>query len=316
MISQPPTRPGTPVASAPITGKPVARVNGTVLTDRDLQREMFAIFPYARQHNGSIPQEMEPQIRQGAMQMIIFEELVYQEALRRKMTVSPQRLNEAEAAFKKQFPSPADYNSFVKAEFNGSQQAVREKIKRSLLIESFLKTEVDAKATVTVADARAYYDKNPTIFQYPEAFAFQTISFLPPDKATPAQLKEARQKADDALKQAKATKTYEEFGLLAEKISEDDYRVMMGDHRKVDRAKLPPQMVQTLLAMKDGQVSDLIQIDNAFTIVRLNKHIPAGKAKFEDVKAQLMKQLQTKKTNQVRAGLGQKLRQNAKIEVL
>ncbi len=86
-VSQP-ARPGTPAPAMVITGKPVARVNGSVLTDRDLQREMFSIFPYARQHNGNIPQEMEPQIRNGAMQMIIFEELVYQEAQRRKITIS------------------------------------------------------------------------------------------------------------------------------------------------------------------------------------------------------------------------------------
>ena len=30
-----------------ISDKPVARVNGAVLTDRDLLREMYAIFPYA-----------------------------------------------------------------------------------------------------------------------------------------------------------------------------------------------------------------------------------------------------------------------------
>ncbi len=87
-----------------VTGKPVARVNGAVLTDRDLQREMFAIFPYARQHNGNVPQEMEPQIRKGAMQMIIFEELVYQEAQRRKITVSrgaaePRRGGFSQAVF-------------------------------------------------------------------------------------------------------------------------------------------------------------------------------------------------------------------------
>ena len=36
-------------AQAPVaSGKPVARVNGTVLTDRDLLREMYTIFPYAR----------------------------------------------------------------------------------------------------------------------------------------------------------------------------------------------------------------------------------------------------------------------------
>jgi peptidyl-prolyl cis-trans isomerase SurA len=314
-VSQP-VRPGTPAPAMVITGRPVARVNGAVLTDRDLQREMFSIFPYARQHNGSIPQEMEPQIRTGAMQMIIFEELVYQEAQRRKITISPERLARAEADFRKQFASSAEYNNFVKVEFNGSEPAVKEKIRRSLLIEALLKSDVDNKSKVTVAEARAYYDKNPAIFQYPEAFAIQTISILPPQNATPAQLKEARKKAEDALKQAKATKSYEQFGILAEKISDDDYRVMMGDHHKVDRAKLPPDMVKSLLAMQPGQITDLIQIENAYTIVRLNKHIPAGQVKFEDVQAQLMKQLQDKKTNEVRAALDKRLRQNAKVEVL
>jgi parvulin-like peptidyl-prolyl isomerase len=314
-LSQPAT-PGTPVAAKPVTGKPVARVNGAVLTDVDLQREMFTIFPYARQHNGNVPQEMEPQIRNGAMQMIIFEELVYQEAQRRHITISADQMNRAEADFRKQFPNAADYNNFVKTEFNGSQQAVNEKIRRSLMIEALLKTEVESKSVVTAAEAKAYYDKNPAIFQYPESFAIQTISVLPPKNATPAQLKEARKKAEDALKQAKATKNYEQFGILAEKISEDDYRVMMGDHRAVPRDKLAPQVVQALLAMQPGQITDLIQIENAYTIVRLIQHIPAGKVKFETVQAQLIKQLQARKTNDVRAAFGKKLRQNAKVEVL
>src|SRR5215470_3499822 len=80
----------------PAAGKPVARVNGTVLTDRDLLREMYLIFPYARQHNG-FPKEMEPGIRKGALQMIVFEELVYQEAQRRKMTIEQPKLQQAEA---------------------------------------------------------------------------------------------------------------------------------------------------------------------------------------------------------------------------
>ncbi len=67
-------------------GKPVARVNGVVLTDVDLVREEYAIFPYAAQHGGKIPADMEPGIRKGAMQMIIFEELVYQDAQKRGIT--------------------------------------------------------------------------------------------------------------------------------------------------------------------------------------------------------------------------------------
>src|ERR1700756_4367628 len=64
--------------------KAVARVNGTVLTEADLHREMSAMFPYAQQHGGKVPKTMEADIRRGALQMIEFEELVYQEAQRRK----------------------------------------------------------------------------------------------------------------------------------------------------------------------------------------------------------------------------------------
>ena len=296
--------------------KPVARVNGAVLTDHDLQREIFAIFPYARQHGGTVPKELEPGIRKGAMEMIIFEELVYQEAQRRKMTVSPERLSRAEAEFKKQFPTPDDYKGFLNAEFKGSLQALREKIRRSLLIEQLLKEEVDSKSIVSAADVKAFYDRNPIGFQFPESFAIQTISFLPPEKATPTQVQEAHKRAQETLPKAKATKTYEEFGLLAEKVSEDDYRVMMGDHKAMDRSQLAPAVLQAVSAMQPGQVSDLIQVDNACTIVRLNKHIPAGKLKFEEVKDKLRKQLEQTKVNQVRASLDKKLKQTAKIEVL
>ncbi len=303
-------------ATFQVTGKPVARVNGTVLTDRDLQREMYTLFPYAAQHNGQVPPELAPQIRKGALQMIVFEELLYQEALRRQLAIPPAKLQKAEADFKSQFSTPNEYRQFLAQEFAGSEKALHEKVRRSLLIDAMLKTEVDNKSTVSVAEVKAYYDKNPTRFQYPEAFAIQTISFLPPDKPTPESLKELRKRAEDGLKQAKATTNYEQFGMLAEKISEDDYRVMMGNHKAVPRDKLAPQVVQALLSMKEGEVSGIIQMDQAYTIVRLNQHILAGKTKFEDVKASLQQELQKKKVNEVRAALDQRLRKNAKVEEL
>ncbi|HEY1984593.1 MAG TPA: peptidyl-prolyl cis-trans isomerase [Terracidiphilus sp.] len=296
-------------------GKPVVRVNGSVLTDADLVREEYAIFPYARQHNG-IPKDLAPQIRDGALKMIVFEELVYQEALQRKMTIPASRMQQAEADFRKQFATPDEFNSFLKSDFHGSQQLLQEKIRRSLLIESVLKLEVESKGTISPAELKTYYDQNPARFQHPETFTFQTISVLPPANATADQLKEGHARADRALSQAKATKTAEEFGLLAEKLSDDDYRVMMGQHKPVATDQLAPQVVKALWAMKPGAVSEIIQIDQAYTIVRLQEHKPAGKARFEDVKAQLQKELQQNKTNQLRAALDKKLRQNAKIEEL
>src|ERR1035438_8657411 len=92
-----------------VSNQPVARVNGTVLTDRDLVREMYTLFPYAAQHNGQVPPEMAPQIRQGALKMIVFEELLYQDALRRNVTIPAAKLQKAESDFRGQFKSPSEY---------------------------------------------------------------------------------------------------------------------------------------------------------------------------------------------------------------
>jgi len=297
------------------TGKPVVRINDAVLTDRDLLREMFALFPYARMHNG-FPKKQEAEIRQGAMQMIIFEELVYQEAVRRKMTIPTVRLQQDEKKFKGQFSSEEEFKAYLKAEMDGSEAKLRQQIKRSLLIEAMLKAEVENKSVVTPNEARAYYEKNPKQFEHGEVFSFQSISVLPPANANADTLKDTRKKAEEYLKQAKATTTYEQFGLLAEKVSEDDYRVNMGDHKVVKRSDLPAEVIQILLALKTGEVSGLIQLGNAYTIVRLNSHIPVGRTKFTEVRSGLMKKLQQQKTEQLRAALDKRLHQNAKIQEL
>ena len=295
-------------------GRPVARVNGSVLTDRDLLREMYAIFPYARQHNGTFPKAMEKDIRQGALKMIEFEELVYQEALRRGMSVGPARLEKAEAAFRQQFRSPEMYQMYLKAECKGERKVLRSKIRRSLLIEDLLKTEVEDKSGVSVVQAKTWFEKHPERFKIPESYAVQTISVVPAAHATPGQLKEAHKRADDFLRQANATKSYQEFGLLAEKISEDDYRVMMGDHRLMEATKLPPQLLAAVKKMQPGQVSDLIQVEQIFTVVRLNQHVPAGIQKFSDVRDSLLQNLQKQNVERLRTGLDSRLRRGAKIE--
>ena len=112
------------MTSLQVSGNAVARVNGVALSDRDLVREMFAIFPYAKQHNG-FPEKLEPQIRKGALDMIVFEELVYQEAKRRNMTISDQRLAREERDFRKQFPSDEVFNTLETMARGEQNDAVR-----------------------------------------------------------------------------------------------------------------------------------------------------------------------------------------------
>ncbi len=320
VASHAPTSVSLPAATAQKSpaltpGKPVVRVNGAVLTDRDLMREIQAIFPYSKMHNG-IPKGMENEMRQGALDMMIFEELVYQEALRRKMTVSPERMKRAEEQFRKQFASEQELEQVLQVEVHGSRQLMREKIRRSILIEDLIKTEVTAKSKVTPAEIHAYYEANAKKFQHPEMFSLQTISIIPPANANPDVVKEARQRAEEAAKQAKATKSYQEFGLLAERVSDDDWHVNMGDRKQVEKDKLPPPVVAAAEAMKAGQVSDLIPLGPNYTLFRLNQRIPAGVTPYEELKEKLATDLQKDKNERLRGDLNKRLRKTAKIEIL
>lgn len=297
------------------SGKPVVRINGVVLTDRDLVNEEYAIFPYGRTHNG-IPTGAEPDIRRGAMKMIVFEELVYQEAQRQKLTVSAAKVDKAMAEYRKQFPSPDQYKAILRTDYNNSEQKLRDTVKRSLTIDAFLRQEVEVRSEVSLAEAKAYYLKNPQKFRLAESYSIQSISIIPPDNATPDQLKEAKKHAEEAYKQAQATKTYDDFGDLAEKFSEDNYHVMMGDHKAIDVNNLPPPLLQALKNMKPGQITDLLAFDGIYTVVRMNSHNAPRLQSFDEVKDPLRKKLQADKTEQLRSSLDKKLYASAKVEQL
>jgi peptidyl-prolyl cis-trans isomerase SurA len=304
-----------PMTQEQMASKVAIRVNGAELSELDVRREMVTIFPYAMQHNG-FPKDVEPQIRKGAVEMIIFEELLYQDAKQRNITISSEKLTSAEAAFRKQFPSPAQYQQYLKVECKGSTEVLREKIRRSLLIEKMVKLEVTDKAAVTPAMVREYYEKNGKEFEHGETVTIQTISFVPPANAGKDTVAGAKKKAEETLKQAKQTKTAEEFGLLAEKVSDDDWHTQMGLRKPMDVKDLPPMVATATKSMKAGDVSDLIEVGNAWVIIRLDAHTPAGKTPYDSVQKKLSSDLQKQKTVEARAALNQKLHQGAKIEVL
>ena len=91
---------------------------------------------------------------------------------------------------------------------------------------------------------------------------------------------------------------------------------MMGDHKAVPRLKLAPEILSVAANMQPGQVSELIPLQQAFTIIRLNAHIPAGMMKFADVKDGIREDLKKNKRDQLRAGLNKRLSKNAKVEEL
>jgi len=302
--------------ATPLAPRPVVRVNGTVLTDRDLQREMMNVFPYAKQHGGRFPQDSEPEIRKTALRNIEFEELAYQAAVKRGMTIPPAKLDKAMKDFRSQFETQAAYQQYLKVEQKGSSAQLRANIKRALLIDAYLRVEIDNKARYTDAQLKAFYDTNPNRFRKPDSVWLQTITIAFGDNPKPADKEKARKQAEDAWKQAKTTKDYEEFGMLAEKVSMDDWRVMMGDHKWLHRGRMPEAVEKVVFTMKAGEISGVIDTGDSFCIARVNGREDSHLVAFDEVKPHLKQDLQKQRADELRASLEKKLRANAKIEEL
>lgn len=315
VASHAPTAQPTTAVSAP-SGKPVLRVNGAVLTDRDLMREMLNIFPYAKQHGGKLPKDSEPEIRKAALRNLEFEEMAYQEATRRGLAVAPAKLSQAMKDFRAQFETDTQYQQYLKVEQKGSAEELRSKIRRAILIDMILKSEVENRAHFTDLQLRAYYDQNPDRFRKPDSVSIQTITIAYGDKPSPADKQKARQQAEDALKQVKATKDYEGFGQIAEKVSMDDWRVMMGDHKWLHRGRMPEAVEKVVFTMKPGEVSGIIDSGDSFCIARVNGREDSHLVAFSEVKARLQQDLEKEKKDELRAAFDQRLRKTAKIEEL
>ena len=248
--------------------------------------------------------------------MIEFEELVYQEALHRKMRISPERLDRAIEDLRAQFDSEIAFQQFIKTEFRGSRAVLRQKAERSLLIDELLDHEVTKKSEISNAEVRSAYDRNPAKFAVSRRVSIQTISIVIPDDATPEQEVTAQHRAEDLLRKAKATKNSEDFGVLAEKNSDDEWRVMMGDHGLIEEEKMPPQVAQVAFRMKVGEVSEIVRAENSFCIVRVNGNEPARNMPFEEVQAQIRKTLRAQRVDQLRGALNRRLRKTTKVEEL
>ena len=309
-----------PAAAPPALASPstqaVVRVNGTVLTDRDLLREMMNVFPHARQHGGHFPKDSEAQIRETALHNIEFEELAYQEALRRGLTIPASKLDRAIKDFRAQFDSDAEFQQYLQAEQKGSVRELRNKIRRAILIDKVLLLEVDQRAKYTDDQLRVFYAKNSDRFRKPDSVSIQTITIAYGDKPSPAEKQKARERAEDALKQARATKDYEGFGMLAEKVSMDDWRVMMGDHKWLHRGRMPDAVENAAFSMKPGEISNIIDTGDSFCIVRVNGREDSHLVPFDEVRAQRKKELEKQKAEELRQALDTRLRKNAKIEEL
>ncbi len=175
-----------------------------------------------------------------------------------------------------------------------TQDEVLAKWAEALTAEAVLKRELNV--AVTDADAKKYYDENPSRFEEPEMVHVSHILLTTQDPSTRTELSEVqkaekRKQIDALLKRARAG---EDFAKLAKDYSEDPGSKDKGGEYTFGRGQMMPEFESAAFSLKTNQVSDVVTTSYGYHIIKLIDKTPAHKVEYSkaasDIKEGLSQQ--------------------------
>jgi peptidyl-prolyl cis-trans isomerase C len=181
-----------------------------------------------------------------------------------------------------------------------------------------LERELNIK--VTDEDAKKFYDDpaNISSFEQPEMVRASHILLMTTDPQTqqplPADKKAAKHKEmEDILKQARAGTNFAE---LAKKYSEDPGSKDSGGEYTFPRGRMVKPFEDAAFSLKTNEISDIIETQYGYHIIKLSEKVPAKKVDFDKVKDQIKDhQMQVQIRKQLRPYVA-KLEKDANVEIV
>ena len=199
---------------------------------------------------------------------------------------------------------------------NATQEEVLAKWAEALTAETILKR--DLKVDVTDADAKKFYEDNPSRFEEPEMVRASHILLSTRDPSTGNELSEAqkaekRKEMEGILKRARAG---EDFAKLAKEYSEDPGSKDKGGEYRFPRGQMVPEFEAAAFSLSTNQISDIVTTQFGYHIIKLSEKTPAHKVEFAkalpDIKEGLSQQAMQKQFPEYIA----KLKKDAGVEIL
>lgn len=298
---------------------------GLMVTDEEL-RNAIASFPVF-QRDGRFDKDVYVQtLRANGFKPAEFQESQRQELLLRKVQgvisagvqVTDAQLKEryrfdrervnlrvaklASAAFLDRV-SVADND--VKAYYDGNKEKFREP-ERATIQYVYVKTESFAgQIAPTNEEIQAYYDAHVSDYHKPEEVRASHILFKLPPGATEEQKGSVRTRAAEVLAKARAG---EDFAALARQFSEDSTASEGGDLGFFSRGKMVKAFEDAAFALAPGAVSDLVESNFGFHIIRCAEKQAERTDPLESVRDGVIAAIRKDKSGQMALEKAEKVR--------
>ncbi len=311
--AQPAASPDEPKKPKNVTNAIVAIVNDDIITLHDVKQEAQPAVKEAEK-KGALSDADRIKIRRTALDHLIEKRLTDQKIKELGIRVSDEEIRQAIDDVRKQnnIPSQEALLAALTAQgltFDQYRAQLQEQIEKLKLVSM----EVRAKVQVTESEMRDYYTANLAKYSEEESYRARHIFFKTGPKASPDEIQRSRATALSVLADAKAGK---DFAELAKRFSEDPAaRKDGGDLGSFKKGDMQPELEKTILALKPGEVSELVSTPIGFHIIKLEARVPGSTKPFESVKADIEDILYRKKSEERFSQWVKDLRGKANIEI-
>jgi peptidyl-prolyl cis-trans isomerase C len=245
----------------------------------------------------------------AAIRRVVESRLLAQEARRRNLKPDGTRVDQALADIEQQAGGREGLDA-VLGRLGATYEQLRANAAESDVVQVFVKTQIEPQITVTPQEVSTFYDENPEVFERPEMVHAQHILIRISRQADQAEKDSAKARAVAARERIIAG---EDFGDVAREVSEGREASEGGDLGFFARDSMVPAIANTAFALDVGEISEVVESQFGFHILKLLEKRAASKMTFAEAKGPAEQLLRENKSGERISKLLEELRQSANI---
>jgi peptidyl-prolyl cis-trans isomerase C len=296
--------------SAPELKKIVARVNGKEITSAELRRAEIILL--ASKPGYQVPPLRQKEFEQQALDQLISSELLYQASQKLEIKELDQNARIQLAQVKRGFPD-ADVYAKELQKIGLDEQSFLDSIRHDLAIAYFVNTTFAANVTVSEEEVKTFYEKNPEKFLQEERVRASHILIGVDGSAGEEAKKAAREKAEKLHAELVSGA---DFVTLAGENSTCPSSKRGGDLGFFGKGKMVPQFEQAAFALEPGGLSQVVETQFGYHIIKLVERKKAEAISFEAARDKITNFLKAQKISAANEAFVGEARKSAKIDVL
>ncbi len=260
-----------------------AEVNGIKIPMAKFTSQLQTVLQQYASQGVTVKDSQKAQIRKKVLDNLIGQELLYQDAEKKGITVTQQEITTQLDGIKKQFKDDAQYQSALKSQ-GITEDFLKSDIKMNITLNKYIDKTFKPKVVITDAEDAAFYGANPQYFSQPEQIRASHILIKVPKDADAATKAAARKKIEDVQKQLK---NGAKFSDLAKKVSEGPSSKNGGDLGFFSRGQMVKPFEDAAFALKKGEISNIVETQFGYHIIKLTDRKAAGLVPYDKVKKQI-----------------------------